>query len=97
VSWNLRFAEPIVLPDGSKLTTLREAITHLAKIIPESEHDMPEILTASDLLTQAAEHDGPVEFARIATPQAINRHVEGVFDPSRKEPHWGRRKLARDR
>jgi hypothetical protein len=46
---------------------------------------------------QAAEHHGPVEFARIATLQAINRHVERVFDPSRKEKHWGRRKLARDR
>ena len=29
--------------------------------------------------------------------QAINRHVEHVFDPSRKDKHWGRRKLARDR
>jgi hypothetical protein len=27
----------------------------------------------------------------------LNRHVERVFDPSRKEKHWGRRKLARDR
>jgi hypothetical protein len=26
---------------------------------------MPEILTASDLLTQAAEHGGPLEFARL--------------------------------
>ena len=96
VSWSFRFAEPIVLPDGRKLATLREAITQLAKIIPESEHDMPEVLTASDLLTQAAEHGGSVEFARIATLQAINRHVERVFDPSRKDTHWGKRKLKRD-
>ena len=26
-----------------------------------------------------------------------HRHVERVFDPSRKDHHWGRRKLARDR
>jgi hypothetical protein len=97
VSWSLRFAEPIVLPDGRKLATLRDAVRHLAKIIPEAERDMLEVLSASDLLTQAAEHDGPVEFARIATLQAINRHVERVFDPSRKDHHWGRRKLARDR
>jgi len=97
VSWSFRFAEPIVLPDGRKLATLREAITQLAKIIPEAERDMLEVLTASDLLTQAAEHDGPVEFARIATLQAINRHVERAFDASRKDTHWGRRKLARDR
>jgi hypothetical protein len=85
VSWSLRFAEPIVLPDGRKLATLRDAVRHLAKIIPEAERDMLEVLSASDLLTQAAEHDGPVEFARIATLQAINRHVERVFDPSRKD------------
>ena len=97
MSWSLRFAEPIVLDDGTKLATLRDAIGHLAQIIPKAERDMSEVLTASDLLTQAAEHDGPVEFARIATLQAINRHVERVFNPDRKEHHWGRRKLARDR
>jgi hypothetical protein len=96
VSWSIRFAEPIVLEDGSKLATLRDAIRYLAQIIPKPEGDMLEVLTASDLLTQAAEHDGPVEFARIATLQAINRHVERVFDPSRKDTHWGKRKLKRD-
>jgi hypothetical protein len=97
VSWDLRFSEPIVLDDGSKLSTLRDAIRHLAKMIPEAERDMAEVLTASDLLTQAAEHGGSVEFARIATLQAINRHVERVFDPSKKDKHWGRRKLPQDR
>jgi hypothetical protein len=92
----LRFAEPIVLADGSKLATLRDAVAHLAKIIPKVERDMPEILTASDLLAQAAEHNGPVEFARIVTLQAINRHVVSEFDPTRKDMHWGRRKLKRD-
>jgi hypothetical protein len=36
-------------------------------------------------------------FARIGIMRAFNRHVERVFDLSRKDPHWGRRKLARDR
>jgi hypothetical protein len=35
-------------------------------------------------------------FARIGIMLALNRHVERAFDPTRKEPHWGRRKLARD-
>jgi hypothetical protein len=96
MSWDSRFSGPIVLDDGSKLSTLREAISHLGKIIPKAEHDMPEILTAADLLTKAAEHGGPIEFARIATMQAINRHVGQVFDPSRKDTKWGRRKLKRD-
>lgn len=75
---------------------LREAIAHLGKIIPKSEHDMKEVQAAAHCLTQAAEHGGPVSFARIGVMQAINRHVERVFDPSRKDHHWGRRKSKRD-
>jgi hypothetical protein len=40
---------------------------------------------------------GPTMFARIGVMRALNRHVERVFDSSRKEKHWGQRKLARDR
>jgi hypothetical protein len=96
VSWSQRFAEPIVLEDGTRLTTLLDAIAHLAELIPKAERNMPEILTAAELLTNAAEHGGPVEFARIATLQAINRHVGRAFNPDRKEHHWGKRKLKRD-
>jgi hypothetical protein len=96
VSWSLRFAEPIVLEDGAKLTSLRQAIAHLVKTVPADERGSPAVLTAAELLTNAAEHGGPVEFARIATLQALNRHAARVFNPDRKGPHWGRRKLKRD-
>ena len=36
-------------------------------------------------------------FARIGVMRALNRNVERTFNPSRKEHHWGRHKLARDR
>jgi hypothetical protein len=36
-------------------------------------------------------------FARIGIMQALNRHVERVFEPSRKKTHWGKRTLARER
>jgi hypothetical protein len=39
MSWGLRFDEPIVLPDGKKLSTLREAIAYLSKVVPASDHD----------------------------------------------------------
>ena len=42
-------------------------------------------------------YDGPTMFARIGVMRALNRHLERVFDPDRKDTHWGRRKLARDR
>jgi hypothetical protein len=35
--------------------------------------------------------------ARIGMLQALNRHVERVFNSSRKVSHWRKRKLARDR
>jgi hypothetical protein len=34
---------------------------------------------------------------QAAMQAALNRHVERIFNPDRKDPHWGRRKLARDR
>jgi hypothetical protein len=33
----------------------------------------------------------------IGMLRALNHHVERAFNPNRKDPHWGRRKLARDR
>jgi len=39
---------------------------------------------------------GPTMTARIGVVKALNRHVERVFNPERKDPHWGKRKLKRD-
>jgi hypothetical protein len=50
-----------------------------------------------EALLLVAERNGPPMFARIGVMRALNRHVERVFDGSRKDKHWGRRKLARDR
>jgi hypothetical protein len=36
-----------------------------------------------------ADRGGPTMFARIGVMRALNRHVERVFDPSRKEKRWG--------
>ena len=43
-----------------------------------------------------ADLGGPTMFARIGVMRAINRHVERVFNPDRKDHHWGKRKLKRD-
>jgi hypothetical protein len=95
--WKRRFDKPVKLPGGGKLFTLKDAIAWLAKEIPQSEHGMKEVQTAARCVTEAAENDGPMILARIGIIQAINRHVERVFNPDRKDQHWGRRKLARDR
>jgi hypothetical protein len=39
---------------------------------------------------------GHAMMARIGVMKALNRHVERVFNPERKEHHRGKRKLKRD-
>jgi hypothetical protein len=97
VSWDSRFAEPIELSSGARLASLRDAIVHLVNTVPSSERGTPVILTAAELITSAAERGCPIEFARIATLRALNRHSERVLNPDIvKDPYWGRRKLKRD-
>ena len=67
MSWDSRFAEPIEMPGGVKLASMREAIVHLVNTVPASERSMPAVLTAAELVTSAAENGSPIEFARIAT------------------------------
>jgi hypothetical protein len=95
VTWSSEFAEPIELPKGKKLATLRDAALYITKL-PKAEHDTFEWQAAMEALILVAEQNGPTMFARIGVMRAINRHVERVFDGTRKDHHWGRRKLARD-
>jgi hypothetical protein len=39
---------------------------------------------------------GQTMSARIGMLRALNRNVERAFDQSRKDKHWGKRKLKRD-
>ena len=89
MSWDSRFPEPIDLPGGVRLASLREAIVHLVNTVPSSERGTPVILTAAEMIVSAAERGGPIDFARIATLRAVNRHVERVFNPDRKDHYWG--------
>jgi hypothetical protein len=67
------------------------------KAIPNAERGMPEVLTAAEMLTNAAEREGAwVFFARAATLQAIHRNEVRVFNPNRKDHDWGKRTLKRE-
>jgi hypothetical protein len=83
--WSRRFDDPIALPDGAELTTLREAIAYLARTVPKAEQAMPEVLAAAETQTHAAEREIAWMFlARIATLRATHRNVERGFNPDRK-------------
>jgi hypothetical protein len=94
-NWARKFDDPVTLPDGRKLTRLKEAMAWLAKEIPKSEHGMKEVQAAAHCVTEAAENNGLMDFARMGMMQAIHRHERRVFS-DRKETHWGKRKLKRD-
>jgi hypothetical protein len=48
------------------------------------------------LILVAESNGGPTMLARIGVMRALNRNVERVFNPDSKDPHWGKRELARD-
>jgi hypothetical protein len=57
-----RYAEPIVLPDGIKLACPRESIAYLGQ---DNTGSRTPYAGVPDGLANAAEHGGPIEFARI--------------------------------
>ena len=95
MSWDQRFFDPIILEGRKPLVTLRDAAQFITEL-PKAEHDADEWQAAMQALLLVAEQGGPAMFARIGIMRAINRHVERVFNPSRKDTHWGRRKLKGD-
>jgi hypothetical protein len=96
LSWKRRFDDPIVLPDGRRLVTLLDAATYATKL-PKKEADTTEWQAAIESLMLVAELGGPTMFARIGIMRALNRNVARSFDSTRKDPHWGKRKLKGDR
>jgi hypothetical protein len=64
--------------------------------LPKSKQQSSQLQAAGEAVIMAAEDLGPLMHARIGVLRALNRNVERVFDSSRKETHWGKRKLKRD-
>jgi len=97
VSWSLPFEQPIPVPGGRQLKTLRDAIEHLSETVPKSEHDHAKVQHAAACLAGAAEGRDFVMHARIAVIQALKRNeTPPPFLETGKQSHWGKRKLKRD-
>jgi hypothetical protein len=100
VSWDRPFHQPVLLPNGAPARTLRDAANYIKKL-PKSERDRPEWRLAIHMLIDAAEERGPMMFARMGMLRAFERAAELRFRPVRRQqinaPHFGRRKLTRDR
>jgi hypothetical protein len=84
MSWKRPFDDPINLPSGRKLVTLRDAALYITKL-PKAEHDADEWQAAMQALLLVAEHDGPTMFARIGVMRALHRHqAKAAAAPRRK-------------
>nr|WP_247838156.1 hypothetical protein [Bradyrhizobium sp. 200] len=73
---------------------MKDAADYITKL-PKKESDLPEWQAAIEVLMLVS-RGGPTMFARIGVMRALNRNVERVFNPERKDTHWGNRKLKRD-
>jgi hypothetical protein len=94
LGWQREFEDPISLPDGQKLLTLKDAAEYITGL-PKKESALPEWQTAIEALMLCS-RGGPTMRARIGVMKALNRLVERVFNSDRKDHHWGKRKLKRD-
>jgi hypothetical protein len=93
--WKRPFDDPIPLPRGRQLVTLRDAGDYVAKL-PKAKYMTAEWQAAMFALMLVVDLNGPTMMARIGIMRALNRHVERVFSSDRKDTQWGKRKLKRD-
>jgi hypothetical protein len=77
--WYFQFSKPIPVPKGEPLVTLRDAGAYVTKL-PKAQNDSRVWQNAMHVLIQAADHGGPVEFARLGMMQALYPKGEPVYD-----------------
>jgi hypothetical protein len=92
--WTTRFEDPIALPDGRQLFTLKDAADYITKL-PREQSDLAQWQAAIEALMLCS-RGGDIMLARIAFMKALNRNVMLAFNPDAKKHHWGKRKLKRE-
>jgi hypothetical protein len=90
MSWDLKFPEPIAVPVGKPLETLHDAGQYIASL-PSETHSSEAWLSAMHVLIQAADHGGPIEFARLGMIKALFPMGTPVYHSADKDPKWRNR------
>jgi hypothetical protein len=70
--WSREFDDPIPLPKGKPLVTLRDAANYILKL-PKAERELPEWQTAAKVLMLIGERGGDPMMARIGVMRALHR------------------------
>ena len=95
--WDIHFPNPIEMPSGRRLITLRDA-GRCILALPTAEQLEPAWQNAMSILIQTADHLGPVEFARLAPMQARYPETEPVCHSIQTDAVWRNNdRLVRDR
>ena len=68
-AWSTPFEDPIILPDGRQLLTLKDAADYINKL-PKQESDLPEWQTAIEALMLCS-RGGDTMLARIGVMKAL--------------------------
>jgi hypothetical protein len=80
-AWARPFDDPVLLPGGRRLVTLRDAGDYITSL-PKAEQMLEEWQAAVEALLLVVELNGPTMMARIGVLRALNRghvrkHVKG--------------------
>ena len=94
-AWARPFDDPILLPGRRELVTLRDADDYITSL-PKAEQNLDEWQAVAEAVLLVVNLNGPTMMARIVVMRALNRNVERTLGSSRKDTHWGKRKLKRD-
>jgi hypothetical protein len=81
--WSTEFDDPIVLPDGRQLLTLKDAADYIAAL-PQKISGLPKWQLAIETLMLCS-RDGPSKLARIAVMHALSRNVVIPFNRDAKK------------
>lgn len=90
ISWSRTFDDPIPLPDGRELRSLRDAADYIASL-PKCEAEDSHWQLAIETLISAADHGGIVMLARIAVLKALNHDRPVIARTRSKDPVWKRK------
>ena len=82
--WFKRFVDPIILPDGGELLTLRAAAEYIAAL-PKAEQDAANWQLAMETLALVAERGAPEMLARIAVTKALYPHIPNAAAAPRRK------------
>lgn len=93
--WSAPYEDPIPLPNGRQLVTLREAADYITKL-PKSEQNQPEWQTAIHCQIGAAEGRDFLMHAWTGAMRGLDRGHVREFTDTGKTHHWGRKKLTTD-